>query len=195
MSSDQHTVRRWSKNSKRPSCLWTRPTEPRMLTNRVLRFLRCALCLAMALTTMSCANGADRVACERDMEDIHFTTQWQDISGWCVSGTIMYEYQCEPGEPHIIRLGLTEDGALAPRYQSDARSLWYLQTDSTIAQLPPDAIPTGLFSRERVLHIAADRESAYVRTHDIDRESEYVRTQDIEIWQRHDTISCSSPDP
>lgn len=154
-----------------------------MSTDNVLGFLRCALCLGLALTAVSCSKDADRAACQRDIEDINYIAAWQDRAGWC-SGLIMFESQCEPGEPFYIRLGFTEDGALAPYEQSDARDLWYKKTNSTLAQLPPDVIRTGLFSRERELFIAADRESAYVRTQ-----------QGVEIWQIHKAIACSSPDP
>ena len=150
-----------------------------MSSNSVLRLLQCALCLALALTAVSCSKDADRAACERDVEDVHYYAQWQDSTDRCVSGSIMFELQCESHNPYSIRLGLTEDGVLAPFKQSDARNLWYQKTNSTIAQLPPGAIRTGLFSRERELFIAADRESAYVR-----------QEQGIEIWQRHNNLSC-----
>ena len=155
-----------------------------MSSNSVLRLLRCALCLALALTAVSCSEDADRAVCERDIKEleVNYSVQWQNSNGDCVadvSGTIMYELQCEPGNPYYIRLGLTEDGTPAPFKRSDVRNLYYQRTDSTLAELPPDAMHTGLFSRGRELFVAQDRESAYVR-----------HEQGIEIWQRHNNLAC-----
>ena len=109
---------------------------------------------------------------------------WQDNTGACVSSSIMFELRCESNHRLSIHLGLTETGMIVSYDQSDAIDLWYQRTDSTIAELPLDAMPTGLFSRERELYIAADHESAYVRTE-----------QKIEIWQRYNNLACSSPNP
>ena len=163
-----------------------------MPTNRTLQLLVCTLCLALALNAVGCSEDADRGACEGDIEEleVNYFVQWQNSQGDCVadaSGSIMYELQCEPGDPYGIRLGLTADGVPAPFNESGVRVLSYLRTDSTLAELPPDAIRTGLFSRGRELFVAQDRESAYVR--------HQQGEQRIEVWQRHNNLSCSSPNP
>lgn len=156
-----------------------------MSSNSGLRFLQCALCLGLALTAMSCSEETRvRSACEEDIEDVHYASMWQDSTGACVPFAIMFELRCEPGNRLSIRLGLTTTGVLASYKQSDALDLWYERTNSTLVELPPDAIHTGLFNRGRELYIAADHESAYVRTQ-----------HDVEIWQGHNNLACSSPDP
>lgn len=121
-----------------------------------------------------------RSVCEQDVEDVHYFSEWKDSTGACVPSAIMFELRCEPDNRLSVRLGLTTTGVLASYKQSDALDLWYQRTDSTLAELPPKAIHTGLFSRGRELHVAADHESAYVRTQ-----------QNIEIWQRHNTLYCN----
>lgn len=156
-----------------------------MSSNSGLRFLQCALCLGLALTAMSCSEETRvRGACEQDIEDVHYSSMWQDSTGACVPSSIMFELRCEPDNRLAIRLGLTQTGMLASYKQSNAINLWYLRTDSTLPELPPGAMRTGLFSRGRELYIAADHESAYVQT-----------AQEVEIWQRHNTLGCSSPNP
>lgn len=158
--------------------------------NRTMRLLPCMLCLALALTPVACSEDTDRAACEGDIEElgVNYYVQWQNSQGDCVadvSGSIMYELQCEPGHSYEIKIGLTEEGTPAPINESGVKDLSYLRTDSMLAELPTDAIRTGLFSRGRELFIAQDRESAYVR--------HQQGKQGIEVWQRFNDIGCSSP--
>ena len=92
----------------------------------------------------------------------------------------MFELQCTPEDAGTIRIGLTDDGMLAPYNRPDAKNLWYVKTDTILDELPQDAIDTGLSHTGRSLYIASGRESAYVDTRQV-----------VESWRRVNNASCS----
>ena len=111
--------------------------------------------------------------------EVNYSVVWQDSTGSCVSESIMFELQCAPSSPFSIRIGLTENGELAPYNKPDAENLWYMRSDRTLDELPLGTIDTGLSHTGRSLHIASNRETAYV-----------VTGQLVESWQRVNVAAC-----
>lgn len=141
--------------------------------------------LAVVVTAWGCSgdgsSGDASLACDRTVEaGVHYAVEWQDSSGSCVTGWVMSEHQCERWGPPAIQIRLTDDGQLAPYNQANADRLWFERTDRTIAPLPSNVVDTGLSHSSRSLHIAADRQAAYVQT-----------PTGIELWGRVDTGSCA----
>lgn len=151
-----------------------------MSSTSSLRLLASLLYIGSAMAAWACSDAGPSAPCDWSAESgIHYAVEWQDHTGSCVSSSVMFENQCTPGGRFAIRLGLTDDDKLAPYNQPDAQNLWYVRTDTTVEELPQDAIDTGLSHTGRSLHIASDRETAYVDTR-----------QAVESWRRVNTSSC-----
>ena len=151
-----------------------------MPSSGFLRQLRHLACLAAVVASWGCSSEDAGLACDTGVEDVHYSHGWQDSTGECVTTWVMFELQCESWGPPAIKVGLTDDGQLAPSNQAHAERLWFERTDATIPHLPSNVVDTGLSHSGRSLYIAADYQAAYVQT-----------PTSTELWARVVTGSCA----